>query len=476
MAAPTATSRRRLRRAAGARSALAPRWMLSLVVALALGLAACDTSDENAAGEGAVDEDPEEEQIDEAEGDERDANEAEGFAEGATPPPFDELPRPVAHPAVSPTQRQVTTWLDDLDDEGRVGQLLMLRVFGGEIDEADPRNEALYGVETPREVLETYRPGGLILFRTDAGESTGNLESPQQVRTFTTDLREVADELGPPLLIGIDQEGGKVDRIGHFGTPFPSARALDGDLELAADHAQITARELAALGIDVNFAPVADVDTEGANPIIGDRAFSSDPEEVGDYVVTQLDAYEGTGVVAGLKHFPGHGDTTEDSHLTLPRVDADLGLLAERELVPFARAIDHGAQVIMTAHLELPEVSGTGVPASMSPAVVDELLRDELGFDGVIVTDSLEMAGARHGRPDNRVALHALLAGHDLLVLPPVPKESAALLQRGLATEQLDPRLVEAAVQRLLELKAEIANELDERPDVEVVGEVDAIE
>jgi beta-N-acetylhexosaminidase len=402
---------------------------------------------------------------------EDEATEPGDYSEQAVPPPFEELPLRVSQPPDSRATGMVEDWMAALDPTGMVGQLLMLRVFGGDIDEADPRNEALYGVATPRGVMETYRPGGVILFRSDAGEATGNLESPEQVRAFTDDLREVAEEAGPPLMVGIDQEGGKVDRIGHFGTPYPSARELDGDLALAATHAEVTARELAALGVDVNFAPVADVDTEDTNPIIGDRAFSDDPEEVAAYVVTQLDAYEDTGVVAGLKHFPGHGDTTEDSHLTLPRVDLDLDQLRERELLPFARAVEHGAEAIMTAHLELPAISGPDTPASMSPTVVTGLLREELGFDGVIVTDSLEMAGARHQRPDDRVALHALLAGHDLLVLPPVPEASVDLLRRGLETEQLDPERVEESVRRVLRLKATLQGQLDERPEPGTVGE-----
>jgi beta-N-acetylhexosaminidase len=435
-------------------------------LALLLVLVACSGSDERSGAEGGRDDDPTGEEVADDDGSARD----EGFSDQATPPPYEELPRAVPG-ALSRTSTQVDAWVDELDPPGLVGQLVMLRVFGGEVDEADPRNEALYGVRTPREVIETFRPGGIILFRSDAGQDTGNLASPRQVRAFTDALREVSSEHGPPLLVGIDQEGGQVDRIGHFGTPYPSARALDGDLDLAAAHARTTVTELAALGIDVNFAPVADVDTEASNPIIGDRAFSADPEEVADYVVTQLDAYDGSGVAAGLKHFPGHGDTTEDSHLTLPRVDADLEQLSERELVPFARAIEHGAAAIMTAHLELPEISGPDTPASLSPTVVQGLLREEMGFDGVVVTDSLEMAGARHGRPDDRVALHALLAGHDLLVLPPVPEASVDLLRRGLETEQLDPARVEASVRRVLRLKADLLIQRDERPGHSVVGD-----
>jgi beta-N-acetylhexosaminidase len=456
------------RAAGGGRSGARPAPVIALMLLLA-GCTGAGGSDD--AGTGRDRGEAGAEVAGEDEAGEEETEHDENFSDQATPPPYEEVPRSASRAPASPTQMRVDAWLDGLDDRGLAGQLVMLRVFGGQVDEADPRNEALYGVSTPREVIETLRPGGVILFRSDAGRDTGNLSSPRQVRAFTDDLREVSEELGPPLLVGIDQEGGKVDRIGHFGTPYPSARALDGDLDLAAEHAEITATELAGLGIDVNFAPVADVDTEASNPIIGDRAFSDDPEEVADYVVTQLDAYDGSGVAAGLKHFPGHGDTTEDSHLTLPRVDADLDQLSDRELVPFARAIEHGADAIMTAHLELPEISGPGTPSSLSPAVVDGLLREELGFDGVIVTDSLEMAGARQGRPDDRVALHALLAGHDLLVLPPAPEASVELLRRGLDTQQLDPDRVEASVRRLLRLKTGLKAQRDERPGHGVVGD-----
>ncbi len=402
--------------------------------------------------------------------------------ETATPPlspaterASDDLQRrfvpPPHSPATLPTdsERQVAAWLDDLDTDGLIGQLLMLRVYGGEIDEADPRNEARYGVATPREVIEAYRPGGVILFRSDAGADTGNLRDPAQVRAFTDDLREVSGRLGPPVTVAIDQEGGKVDRIGHFGTPYPTARELDQDPDAAAAHAEVTVTELAALGIDMNFAPVADVDSEAANPIIGDRAYSADPDVVAEMVLAKLERYADHPVVPVLKHFPGHGDTTEDSHHTLPVVEADRDLLATRELVPFAAAIDAGAQVIMTAHIELPEVAGPGVPASMSPAVVTDLLRDELGYDGLVVTDSLEMAGARDDRADTRVALDALLAGHDLLVLPPAPARSLAALEQAVGAGDLDEDRVAASVQRLLEVKVDL-QPAGPRPDPDVVG------
>lgn len=365
---------------------------------------------------------------------------------------------------------RLAAWRDALDDDAaRLGQLLTLRVFGGAIDESDPRNEALYGVATPREVVERFRPGGILMFRTDAGEDTGNLRHPHQVRAFTDDLREVSEELGPPVTVAVDQEGGPVDRIGHFGTPYPAARELAGDPDAAAEHAEVTVTELAALGIDMNFAPVADVDSEPGNPVIGDRAYSGNPESVADMVVAQLGHYRDRGVVPVLKHFPGHGDTTRDSHHTLPTVDADRDILEQRELVPFARAIDAGAQAIMTAHLHLPKLSGAE-PASMSRAVVTDLLRGELGFDGLVVTDSLEMEGARQNRSDDRVALHALLAGHDLLVLPPSPRESLTTLERALSSRQLEEERVEASVDRILRLKASTHDERTKRPDPDVVG------
>ncbi len=433
-------------------------WLLGLLPTLLLVLAGCQPPAEDATAEGSTD----------AQQDGAASNDGDpGSARGLPHPP---VPEYTIDPEFAERQQLLQGWRDDLDtDAARLGQLVMLRIYGGEIDEEDPRNEALYGVATPREVVETFRPGGILLFRTDSGEDTGNLRDPAQVRGFTDDLRAVSEELGPPAIVAIDQEGGPVDRIGHFGTPYATARDLAGDPDAAAEHAEVTATELSALGIDMNFAPVADVDTESTNPIIGERAYSEDPETVAEMVVANLEHYRDQGVVPVIKHFPGHGDTTQDSHLTLPTVDADRDLLERRELVPFVEAIAAGAQAIMTAHLHLPEVSGDG-PASMSQVVITELLREDLGFRGLIVTDSLEMEGARQGRADDEVALDALLAGHDLLVLPPVPQESMATLEQALSDDEVDRERVDPSVDRNLRLKARMLENAGDRPAPDVVG------
>lgn len=451
----------------GDTSASAPRRIVPLLSVVLVALVACGAAQGNDAA---------------APADGATASDADDEPQRPLPPPRDadrsearrgpQRPRPTIAPDSRASRRAelVETWRDDLDDDAALlGQLLMLRVYGGGIDEPDPRNKALYGVATPREIIETFRPGGVVLFRTDDEGETGNLQRPRQIRTFTDDLREASQALGPPVTVATDQEGGRVDRIGHLGTDYPAARELAGDTRAAARQAETTVTELTALGIDMNFAPVADVDSEPSNPVIGDRAYSSDPEVVADMVLAELDVYRNRGVVPVLKHFPGHGDTTGDSHHTLPTVDADLDLLARRELVPFVRAVDAGAAAIMTAHLRLPRVSG-GESTSMSTEVVTELLREKLDFDGLIVTDALEMAGARHDRADDRVALDALLAGHDLLVLPPVPQQSLAVLGRALDGDQLTQPRVEASIDRVLHLKATLA-EASARPNPTVVGD-----
>jgi beta-N-acetylhexosaminidase len=219
-------------------------------------------------------------------------------------------------------------------------------------------------------------------------------------------------------VVAIDEEGGDVTRLhARSGSPVLGAAALGAvdDLELTRDTGRLVGAELASVGVDLDLAPVADVNTNPDNPVIGTRSFGADPRRAADHVVAWLLGLQETGVAACVKHFPGHGDTAEDSHLALPTVDAGIDLLTERELVPFAAAVDAGVAAVMTSHLLVPAVDPT-LPATLSPQVL-ALLRDRLGFTGTIVTDALDMAGAAHGRGIPEAAVLSLVAGADLLCL-----------------------------------------------------------
>jgi beta-N-acetylhexosaminidase len=243
-----------------------------------------------------------------------------------------------------------------------------------------------------------------------------NVESPQQLSSITSSLHQLGD-----ILLATDEEGGDVTRLHYLtGSPQPGAAALGfiDDLDLTRACARAVGSELRALGIGLDLGPVADVNSNPANPVIGTRSFGAAPDRVAAHVAAWVEAKQATGVAACVKHFPGHGDTSVDSHIGLPTVGVGADVLEERELVPFRAAVDAGAAAVMTAHLLVPALDPDR-PATFSPLVVDGLLRQGLGFDGVVVTDALDMAGASGsvGRPE--AAVRALEAGCDLLCLGP---------------------------------------------------------
>lgn len=262
------------------------------------------------------------------------------------------------------------------------------------------------GHDAPEETLALVRSGagGVILF-------ARNVASPEQV----AELNRVFKSAAPgPLLSSVDQEGGRVARLREPWTVWPSMRQLGetGDVALAHEVGRVLGVELKACGFDLDYAPVLDVDSNPDNPIIGDRAFARDPHvvaELGAALVTGLQALK---VAACGKHFPGHGDTAQDSHLTLPRLPHGLERLRALELLPFRRAVEAGVATIMTAHVVF-EALDPDVPATMSAKAIDGVLRGELGFGGVVISDDLEMKAVADGFALAEVVERALNAGVD---------------------------------------------------------------
>ncbi len=259
------------------------------------------------------------------------------------------------------------------------------------------------------ELQAEYKPGGMILF-------ARNLQDPAQIVGLTNGLQARSPHF--PLLIAIDQEGGRVSRLPTGFTIFPPCGLIGAcrSEELAYAAASITAAELRAVGINMNMAPVLDVHSNPDNPIIGDRAYGTEPQLVATLGLAAIRGLQGKGVVACGKHFPGHGDTSKDSHKELPAVEASMDQLLERELPPFHFAIANGLATLMTAHVLYPALDAQR-PATLSPTILTGLLRDQWGFDGVIVTDDLEMHAIsdHHGIGD--AAVQAFLAGADLLLI-----------------------------------------------------------
>lgn len=262
-----------------------------------------------------------------------------------------------------------------------------------------------------KRLIRDFRVQSLILFKR-------NVDTPEQVADLVRELQGIALDAGysRPLLIAIDQEGGRVQRLRAPWTVWPPIRRL-GDLG-SEDHARrmatALAAELRACGIALDFAPVMDVDTNPANPIIGDRSFSRDPEQVAKLGAAFIEAMQSASVAACAKHFPGHGDTDTDSHLALPVIEHSRSRLDAIELVPFRRAIAADVATIMTAHILVKELDEK-IPATLSSRVVSTLLRDELGYKGVVVADDLEMKAVSAHWPYETSSVLAAKAGCDIL-------------------------------------------------------------
>jgi beta-N-acetylhexosaminidase len=314
--------------------------------------------------------------------------------------------------------------------------------------------------------LEPVAPGGIILFGR-------NIVSGSQVAGLVAGLQALAAATGggqrlsaPALLVAVDQEGGRVARLGadQGFTEFPGNMALGaiagrGAAKQAARAVAVAmGRELALAGVNLNLAPVLDVNNNPGNPVIGERSFGEDPEAVAGLGRAAVRGYLAGGVLPVGKHFPGHGDTDLDSHLTLPRVPHDRERLRRVELLPFRRAIEAGMPAVMTAHVAFPAVEPGGLPATLSGPVLTGLAREELGFDGVIITDAMEMKAVSDCWGLGRATVMALAAGADLILLGEtrLAPEAAAAVVDAVARGRLPEGRLDAAVRRVLTLKARL--------------------
>jgi beta-N-acetylhexosaminidase len=388
-------------------------------------------------------------------------------------------PTPVAVPQSGPTaevavalaaRQRAAALVADWPVERKLAQLLVLSVHGSDLDTPHAGNTARHGVATIREVLERYEPGGVVYFGDVGPAQGGNLVDPVQIRALSDGIHAA---LPIPPLIAADTEHGIIERLPEPATLLPGAMAVGaaGDRQLAADVAQTIAFELRALGVDVNFAPVADVHTNLANPIIGLRAFGADPEAVGAMVAASVAGHAAAGVAATAKHFPGHGDTSVDSHVALPTIPHDRARLDAVELAPFRAAIAAGVPLVMVGHLDVPALDASGTPASLSVPITTDLLRGELGFDGVVVTDALDMAALRPATDPAGAAVGALRAGADLLLMPVSTPAAVEALATAAADGTVPAARIDQAVQRVVALKIALGLlDGDERPPVTDVG------
>lgn len=356
---------------------------------------------------------------------------------------------PAASPTIEPAasyprpvdQAEVEAILARLTLEQKIGQMLMVGLPGSTLDDVARRRVVRQGV------------GGVIFL-------DRNAENPAQTRSFTQALQDAAIRQGPglPLLIGWNHEGGAVARRDAGLTHFPSAMALGAAErpELVDAIGRSVAAEMRSLGVNVNYAPVLDVNVEPANPVIGLRSFGDSPALVADLGARYIAAQQGAGVIAVAKHFPGHGGVDVDSHVALPLLTASLDSLQRVELPPFQAAVDRRVAAVMVAHLRIPSVDPSGAPSSLSPPVVTGMLRQQLGFDGVVMTDDMGMRAIRDHYTLPEAAVLAVLAGNDLLLAVETARDPDLIrdaLLDAVAAGRITESRIDESLRRLIRLK-----------------------
>ncbi|MCP3799479.1 glycoside hydrolase family 3 protein [Allokutzneria sp. A3M-2-11 16] len=335
--------------------------------------------------------------------------------------------------------------------EEKVGQLFVTYAYGATADTTDPAHVAAnrkeLGVDNAKQLIEKYHLGGVIYF-----SWAGNTANPAQTAGLSNGL-QAASRL--PLLISTDQEHGVVYRVGEPATQFPGSMALGASRSpvLARDAGLIAGRELRAMGINQNYAPDADVNVNPLNPVIGARSFAEDPTLAARLTAAQVEGYQQGGVVATAKHFPGHGDTNVDSHTGIPVINHSREQWERLDAPPFRAAIDSGIDSIMTGHLVVPALDPSRDPATLSKPIITGLLREKLGFQGVVVTDSLGMAGVRQKYGDARVPVLALKAGVDQLLKPPNIDLAYNAVLKAVRDGELTEARIDESVRRILDLK-----------------------
>ncbi len=330
--------------------------------------------------------------------------------------------------------------------EEKVGQMMMVGFYGNQ-----PTDEI-------ERLIKEGNAGSVILFA-----YSDNVQTPQQTARLNNGLQRLASEtrLGLPLLIATDQEGGVVARLTTGATELPGNMALGATrkMALASKAARLTGDELRAVGINMNLAPTLDVNVNPENPVIGVRSYGEDQRLVAEMGAVTIKGLQ-KNVVATAKHFPGHGDTNVDSHLGLPIIDKSRQELEQVELPPFKRAIDAGVDAIMTAHIHVPALDATpNLPATLSKPILTDLLRKEMGYQGIIITDAMTMAGvADYFGGVSQAAVKAVDAGADIILLTPelTTEQQLEVYQDVLAavrSGEISEKRINQSVKRILEVK-----------------------
>lgn len=361
-------------------------------------------------------------------------------------------------PTPTPTQEEllqirVSEKIGSMTQEEKVAQLFFITP------------EALTGVaqvqaagEVTREHFWQYPVGGIIYFEQ-------NLSSEEQTRDMLSEIQKISEErIGLPVFTGVDEEGDTVTRVaGHAGFSAEDVGnmreiGVTGDPEQAYKAGCTIGSYLADLGFNLDFAPCADVLTNPENTVVAKRSFGSDPELVAQMVCREMDGLEEMGVFACPKHFPGHGATTGDTHQGYSYTEKTLEELESQEFLPFIRAIQRGTDFLMVGHISLPNVLQEDVPASLSEELITGILREKLGYQGIIITDALNMGAIQNTYSSGEAAVEAFLAGSDLLLMPANFTEAYQGVLEAVQTGRISIERLDASVRRILYVKLALEN------------------
>ncbi|MBB4824346.1 beta-N-acetylhexosaminidase [Sporosarcina luteola] len=344
------------------------------------------------------------------------------------------LPRDFSIPDTAPADR----FIEQLTVEEKIGQLF---IFGFEGNQFSPELNAM---------IQQHHIGGLILL----GK---NVSPPLDIIKILNDAKAANQDNQIPLFLSVDEEGGRVSRLPKGIRKLPAAEKIgkQNDPQLNYRTGEYLAELLHAFGYNMNYAPVMDVRSNPSNPVIGDRAYATNAHTVADLGIETMNGMKDNGVIPVIKHFPGHGDTSVDSHESLPVVDKGLEELARTEFMPFQQAIDAGADVVMVAHVVYPALDPKW-PASMSGRVINDLLREQMGFQGVVITDDLTMGAITNDHSVSEAALQSFLAGSDLLLIAgdyDDQLQTIQLFSQAIASGVISEERLNDSVRRILTLK-----------------------
>lgn len=339
--------------------------------------------------------------------------------------------------------QKVDELLENMTLEEKIGQMLIINI---DFDSFD---------EELKKYLDEVKPGGVILMKP-------NFTTYEQTRNLVRDLKNSSEI---PFIVSVDQEGGRVQRLQYLTDVSPVfvpdmfSLGKMNDSDLAYEVGTVIAEELRTLGINMDFAPVLDIYSNKENKVIGNRSLGDNVNTVSKLALRVAEGLEDNGVIPVFKHFPGHGDTSTDSHVSLPIINKTYEEAEKLEFVPFKKAIESGAKVIMTGHIALPDITGDNTPATLSKVLVTDVLKKKLGFEGLVITDALNMKALTNNYSNEEIILKAVEAGNDILLMPVDVRLAVDVIKNNVSEDRIN-----SSVRKILEFKykyLKMDNELD---------------